>query len=386
MASSASSLRRAPKRAARVVRPGSMSVTKRATGVGTARKGRKKKVAAKDLAVSLRQMATMLQSGLTLVRTLGVLAMQTRNETLAGVLANVRDEVEAGRALSDAMGRHPKTFGRLVIAMVRAGETGGVLDQTLGRLADTYEKEADLRRKVKSAMTYPTVIGGMSGIIVVAMLIVVVPTFESLYADLGGTLPLPTQILLAVSRGVRSLFVIWVALVSLGSFSFMRWRATPKGRHAIDSALLKLPIFGTLFLQTALARFTRTFASMLRAGVPVLQALEITRETAGNAVIAEAIHRVSVSVRDGASIAKPLEEAGVFPPLLTQMIAVGEETGAVDDLCEKVAEYFESEVDAAVAAMTSLVEPVLIAFLGIVIGGMVTALYLPMFKLVEIVG
>jgi type IV pilus assembly protein PilC len=390
MAIAPSKLRSQPKRGGqKVTRPVKKTEAEKrlAQSVDAKKKSRrKKKVPAKDLAVVLRQMATMLQSGLTLVRALGVLAMQTRNETLTAVLVKVRDDVEHGRSLSDSMGRHPKTFGRLIIAMVRAGETGGVLDQTLGRLADTFEKEADLRRKVKSAMTYPAVIGSLSVIIVIAMLIVVVPTFEGLYADLGGTLPLPTQILLLMSRGVRSYFFIWTTATGLGFYAFLRWRATENGRYAIDKTLLKLPIFGRLFLQTALARFSRTFASMLRAGVPVLQALEITRETAGNAVIAEAIQKVSVSVRDGSSIAKPLEEAGVFPPLLTQMIAVGEETGSVDDLCEKVAEHFESEVDAAVAAMTSLVEPVLIAFLGIVIGGMVTALYLPMFKLVEIVG
>lgn len=387
MAATARSLKSPPRRApARQIQRARVAG---GTGAETQTKGksrRDKKIPAKELAVSLRQMATMLQSGLTLVRALGVLAQQTRSEYLTEVLSGVRDDVERGRSLSDSLARHPKVFGRLVIAMVRAGETGGVLDQTLGRLADTYEKEADLRRKVKSAMTYPAVIGSMSVLIVSAMLIVVVPTFESLYKDLGGTLPLPTQILLLFSRGLRSYFFLWVALGSATVFGFLRWRATPGGRATLDAALLKIPIFGQLFLLTSLARFSRTFASMLRAGVPVLQALDITRETAGNMVIADAIGKVSISVRDGSSISKPLEEAGVFPPLLTQMIAVGEETGSVDDLCEKVAEHFESEVDAAVAAMTSLVEPVLIAFLGVVIGGMVVALYLPMFKLVEIVG
>jgi type IV pilus assembly protein PilC len=354
------------------------------TGAVKERKG--KKIHAKDMSVAIRQLATMISSGLTLVRALGVLAQQTSHAELTRIFTAVRDDVERGRSLSESCAKHPRAFGRLGIAMVRAGETGGVLDITLERLAVTLEKEAELRRKVKSAMTYPVVIGGLAMLIVSGMLIIVVPTFETLYADLDGELPAPTKILIGISRVVRSGFLFLILLGAGGLMLFKRWRETPKGRRTIDAALLKIPMFGPLFRKTALARFSRTLASMLRAGVPVLQALDITRETVGNTVIGDAVAYVGQQVSEGSAIAPPMQQSGVFPPMLVQMIAVGEETGSVDELCDKVADHLSSEVDATVNALASLVEPILIAFLGLVIGGMVISLYMPMFKLVEIVG
>lgn len=348
---------------------------------------RDKRIPIKDLSVAMRQLSTMISSGLSLVRALSVLAQQTTNPALQVVVGEVRDDVERGRSLSDSMGKHPKSFGRLAIAMVRAGETGGILDRSLTRLAHTFEKEANLRRTIKSAMSYPIVIGALSGTVVIAMLTFIVPMFETLYSDLGDQpLPGPTKILLRVSRSFRTAFPLFALAAVALVFGFVRWRRSPGGRRTIDRVLLSLPVFGNLFSLTALARFSRTFASMTRAGVPILQSLDICKDTAANSVIGDAIGKVQDSVRSGGTIAKEMGRQEVFPPMLVQMIAVGEETGAVDEMCEKVAEHFENEVEAVVSALTSLIEPILIAFLGVVIGGMITTLYLPMFKLVEAVG
>jgi type IV pilus assembly protein PilC len=344
-----------------------------------------KPVKGKDLAVFSRQFATMINSGLSLLRALNILTEQTENKHLARVIGEVRAEVEKGSALSVALSRHPKVFSRLYASMIRAGEIGGVLDSVLLRLAENLEKEVALRQKIKSAMTYPTVVFVMVLLIFSGMLIFVVPTFKNLYADLGGTLPLPTRFLIGVSNGVKRFSYVFVGLIVAGGFGFRRWITTPKGRGFWDAFKLRMPVFGILVHKTALSRFSRTLSVLMRSGVPILQSLDIVEETVGNAVMANALKDVQLSVKEGESIAKPLERHAVFPPMVTQMIAVGEETGALDGMLAKIAEFYDQEVESTVEALTSLIEPLLIAFLGVVVGGMVVALYMPMFNIINLI-
>jgi type IV pilus assembly protein PilC len=343
------------------------------------------RVKLKDLAVFSRQFATMINSGLSLLRALTILGEQTSNRRLAQVITLVRAEVEKGTSLSAAMAKHPKIFNRLYVSMVRAGEIGGFLDQVLVKVAETFEKEVELRGKVRSAMTYPVVVFAMVLLIVSAMLIFIVPTFENLYESLGGQLPLPTRLLISVSQGVRRFFLVLVlALVGLG-FAYRRWRATPAGRYRLDQFKLKVKVFGPLFHKTALSRFSRTLATLIRSGVPILQALEIVAETVNNGVISRAVRDVQDSVREGESLATPLSKHPTFPAMVVQMMAVGEETGALDVMLSKVADFYDQEVEAAVASLTSMIEPILIAVMGAAVGGMVVALYLPLFRIIELV-
>ena len=343
------------------------------------------RVKPKELAVYSRQFATMINSGLSLLRALSILADQTENKRLAGVIGEVRNEIEQGSSLSAAFGQHPKVFNRLYISMVRAGEVGGFLDQVLLKVAENLEKEVELRGKVKSAMTYPVVVFGMVLLIVTAMLIFIVPMFKNLYGQLGGTLPLPTRVLVSISDLVKRGFVFVLVGIALATFGFKRWLGTSSGRYRMDAFKLKMPIFGTLFHKTALSRFSRTLSTLLRSGVPILQALEIVSETVNNGVMAKAIKDVQDSVREGEALAAPLAKHAVFPPMVVQMMAVGEETGALDTMLSKVADFYDQEVEAAVDALTSLIEPILIAVMGAAVGGMVIALYMPMFNIINLV-
>ncbi|MGC1512005.1 MAG: type II secretion system F family protein [Acidimicrobiales bacterium] len=343
------------------------------------------RVGLKDVAIFSRQFATMINSGLSLLRALNILGDQTENPALAKILTQVRMDVEKGTSLSQALARHPKAFNRLYIAMVRAGEIGGMLDSVLLQLASTIEKQVELRRKIVSAMTYPVAVLMLVLLIVTAMLIFVVPTFEGLYADLDSPLPAPTKMLLTVSSFMTTFApLIILAVVGL-VFLFKRWIASDKGRAIWDAFKLRVPIFGKLVRKTALTRFSRTLASLLSAGVPILEALEITAETVGNAVVAKAVREVQVGVRQGESMARPLSQHAVFPPMVVQMLAVGEETGAVDTMLEKVADFYDQEIEALVDALTSLLEPLLIVVLGGVVGGMVVSLYLPMFNIINLI-
>ncbi len=343
------------------------------------------RVGLKDVAIFSRQFATMINSGLSLLRALNILGDQTENPALAKILTQVRMDVEKGTSLSQALARHPKAFNRLYIAMVRAGEIGGMLDSVLLQLASTIEKQVELRRKIVSAMTYPVAVLMLVLLIVTAMLIFVVPTFEGLYADLDSPLPAPTKLLLTVSSFMTTFApLIILAVVGL-VFLFKRWIASDKGRAIWDAFKLRVPIFGKLVRKTALTRFSRTLASLLSAGVPILEALEITAETVGNAVVAKAVREVQVGVRQGESMARPLSQHAVFPPMVVQMLAVGEETGAVDTMLEKVADFYDQEIEALVDALTSLLEPLLIVVLGGVVGGMVVSLYLPMFNIINLI-
>lgn len=339
----------------------------------------------KQIAVFCRQFATMVNSGLPILRALSILSDQTESKELAKVLFAVRAGVENGSSLSAAMAEHPKAFNALFISMVKAGETGGVLDDVLLSLADQIEREVELRRQIKSAMTYPIVVVALVTLILAAMLLFVVPQFETIYSSLGGTLPLPTRMLLSVSRAVRNYWYIVLLGAVVTSFLFRRYKKTEAGRARVDAVKIRIPIFGPLFHKVALARFASTLGMLLRSGVPILQALDNVNETVNNRVIGDAVDDVKTSVREGESIAKPLGQHKAFPPMVVQMMAVGEETGAVDTMLDKVAEFYNSEVTATVEAMTSLIEPLLIAVIGGAVGAAVIALYMPMFNIIKII-
>jgi type IV pilus assembly protein PilC len=343
-----------------------------------------KKVKLVDLAVFARQFSTMINSGLSLIRALNILAQQTENPKLAEIIGEIRSEVEQGRPLSAAMAEHEQ-FPKLFIAMVRAGETAGLLDQVLLRVANTLEADVALRRKIKSAMTYPVVVLIMAVTLSSAMIVFIVPTFEGLFESLGGELPVPTQVLVTLSVIMRKFWYILVFLPILGWKGFTLARKQPRVRFLLDTLKLKVPVFGPLFHKVALSRFTRNFGSLLRAGVPILSALEIAADTVNNGVMSNAINDVKSAVKEGESIASPLTKHEVFPPMTVQMIAVGEETGAIDEMLEKISDFYDQEVEATTEQLTALLEPLMIAVLGGIVGGMVIALYMPMFKIFDLV-
>jgi type IV pilus assembly protein PilC len=340
----------------------------------------------KDITIFARQFSTMINAGLSLTKCLSILGQQTESEGLRIVIAQVGKDVEAGQSLSDSMARHPKVFPSIMVNMVRAGETGGVLDEVLGRVADHFERDQKLKGRIKSAMTYPVAMGGLVLIILVAMMIFVVPVFQAMFASMGGQLPFATQILVNISEGIRS----WPGLVTLvvtitATSTFRWWKATDSGRLIWDTIKLRMPVFGPLVRKLALARFTRTFGTLVSAGVPILSALEIVGATSGNEVVARAVKKIRSAIKEGETIAKPLSESPVFPSMLVQMIAVGEETGALDAMLNKVADFYDEEVTTAVDGLTSLIEPLMMASLGVVVGGIVIALYLPMFQVITLV-
>jgi type IV pilus assembly protein PilC len=346
-----------------------------------------KKVKLADLVVFTRQFATMINAGLPIVRTLYVLSEQTENKKLKETLGDVRKDVEAGLALSEALEKHPKVFNKLYTEMVRAGEIGGILDDVLLRVAYQLEKDQDLRRQVKSAMSYPTVVLILAILAASFMLIFIVPIFARMFEDLGGTLPLPTRIAMGLSDILTSIFGIFIyAGAGLGMFLFLRWRKTENGRKAVDPVMLKIPAkIGDIIQKVALARFARTLGTLSAAGVPILQALEITATSSGNYVIEKALFKSREAIREGLPIYQPLEDEPVFPPMVTRMIAVGEETGDIDGMLAKIAEFYESEVDAAVKALITIIEPLMIVIVGGIVGGIIIAMYLPMFQIFELV-
>ncbi|MDQ1455508.1 MAG: type pilus assembly protein PilC [Actinomycetota bacterium] len=343
------------------------------------------RVKLKEVAVFSRQFATMINSGLSLLRSLNILAEQTESKTLAEIVNQVRIDVEKGSSLSQAMSKHPKAFGRLYVSMVRAGEIGGALDSVLMRLADTIEKQVELRRKVKSAMTYPLVVAVLVLTIVTAMLLFVIPMFQDIYKQLGGTLPPPTQLLINISNICRKFWYLIFLAEGGGAFAFRRWINSEEGRKQWDAIKLKLPIFGKLVRKTALARFSRTLSALVRSGVPILESLDIVAETAGNYVVAKAVRETQAAVKRGDPLSKKLEEHPVFPPMVVQMMAVGEETGALDEMLDKIADFYDQEVEATVDALTSLIEPLLIVVMGVCVGGMIISLYLPMFNIIKLI-
>ncbi|MFE4467554.1 type II secretion system F family protein [Leifsonia sp. NPDC056824] len=347
--------------------------------------GFQKVVKLKDLAVMSRQMATMIGSGLSLLRTLNILADQTESKRLKEILGQVRDDVEDGTSLSSAMAKHDVDFPPLMISMVRAGETGGFLDNALSSVAENFEKEVKLRATIKSAMTYPVVVLVMSLVSVVVMLIFIVPIFKNMFQSLGGQLPLPTQILVNLSAAMVWLGPLLAVLI-IGTVLW--WRVNKNNenvRRRTDPIKFRIPVFGALNKKIAIARFSKNLSNMIGAGVPILQALHIVGATSGNWVIQNALEEVADSVRKGESIAKPMSRVDVFPPMVTQMIAVGEDAGSLETMLDKIAVFYDNEVESMTEALTSLIEPLLIAFLGVVIGGMIVALYMPIFQIATLI-
>jgi type IV pilus assembly protein PilC len=343
-----------------------------------------KKVKAQELTIMTRQLSTMVSSGMSLLRALYVLEDQASSDKLRETLVGVRKDVEAGISLSDALSKHPETFNELYVAMVAAGETGGILEQTLKRVADQLEKDEELRRQVKSAMVYPSLIGGFALLVLVALVAFLVPVFAGVFKDFGGELPAITQFTVGLSEFITGKWYLAIAIAWGSVFSFRKWKATEKGRAQWDAFKLKVPWkIGDIVQKVCIARFSRTFSALVGAGVPMLEAIEIVGRTAGNKVIEKAMVDVRASVTKGGTISTPMRAAPVFPTMVTQMIGVGEETGALDAMMNKIADFYESEVEAAVKALTSILEPIMIVVVGAIVGFIIIAMYMPMFEVYD---
>jgi type IV pilus assembly protein PilC len=345
------------------------------------------RVKLREVAVVTRQLSTMVDSGLSVVRSLGILAGQAENPTLAKVLNEVRLDLEHGSSLSAACAKHPKIFSHLFCTLVQAGEVGGNLDEVLGSLADTIEKQANLNRTIRSAMTYPAVVFSVMLIIFTAMIVFIVPVFSKLFSTLGGKLPLPTRIVVEISKIITSPWVlVIIALIIVGIIGLRRWIATEDGRRRWDRLILKPPVFGPLFHKVALARMTGTLASLIGSGVPILESLDIASDTSGNRTVGDVLVEAKNGVREGRPLADPLREhENIIPPLVVQMIEVGEQTGALDGMLKKVGEFYDQEVEVTVNNLTALLEPMLTVCMGVMVGAMVISLYLPMFDYIKLV-
>jgi len=344
------------------------------------------KVSTKDLVVFTRQFATMIDAGLPLVQCLDILSKQQENKTFKKILTDVKENVESGSTFAESLRKHPKAFDELYVNLVAAGEVGGILDTILNRLAAYIEKALKLKKQVKSAMTYPTTIIGIAFVVIAVILIFVIPAFEKMFKDFGGSLPAPTQFVINLSNFIQKYILVIIGFIVVFVWGFKRIYKTDKGRKKIDDWALKLPIMGILIRKVAVAKFTRTLGTMMSSGVPILDGLDIVAKTAGNKTVETAIYKVRQSISEGKTIAEPLEKSGVFPSMVCQMIAVGEQSGAVDTMLNKVADFYDDEVDDAVANLTAMMEPLLMLFLGTTVGGLVIAMYLPIFKLAGTVG
>jgi type IV pilus assembly protein PilC len=348
-----------------------------------AKKPKGKSVSAKNLAVFTRQFSVMIDAGLPLVQCLEILGTQEEDKNFSSVILATRTDVESGASLADAMKKHPKAFDALFTNMVAAGEAGGILDTILKRLATYIEKAVKLKSQVQSAMVYPIAVIVIAAVVVGVILWKVIPTFANLFAGLGAQLPLPTRIVIAMSNGMVRFMPFILVGIGAAIFGFRSYYASEQGRVVVDRIMLKLPVLGSLLRKIAVARFCRTLATLLASGVSILEALDITARTAGNAIVEAAILTTRKSIERGETIAQPLKETGVFPPMVVQMIGVGEATGALDTMLSKIADFYEEEVDVAVAGMLTLLEPIMIAFLGGVVGGIVIAMYMPIFDLIS---
>ncbi len=344
-----------------------------------------KGVSTRDVVIFTRQFATMINAGLPLVQSLTILAQQTENKALKEVTKQVVYDVEAGNTLADALDKHPKAFTKLYVNMVAAGEAGGILDTILLRLATFLEKNDALVRKVKGAMVYPAVIISVAVIAIAVLLIFVIPTFQGIFASVQMDLPLPTRIVIAASDFLLRFWYFIIGALILGGFAFRSYYATPAGKKQIDGMALRSPVIGDLLRKSAVSRFTRTLGTLISSGVSILDGLEITAKTAGNRVIHDAVMQSRQSIAGGETIAGPLQASGVFPPMVISMISVGEQTGGLDEMLSKIADFYDSEVDVAVSALLSLMEPIMIVVLGVIVGGMVVAMYLPIFDMVNAV-
>ncbi len=339
----------------------------------------------RDVVIFTRQFSTMINAGLPLVQALTILSEQTDNKALAEVTKKVVFDVESGNTVADALSKHPKAFTNLYVNMVAAGEAGGILDTILMRLATFLEKNDALVRKVKGAMIYPSVIMSVAAIAIITLLIFVIPVFESMFASVGQALPLPTRIVIGASRFLKAYWWVLGAGGIAAGFIFRRYYASPGGKLVIDRIMLKFPVLGDVLRKSAVSRFTRTLGTLISSGVSILEGLEITAKTAGNRVIQDAIMSSRASIAGGDTIAQPLQKSKVFPPMVISMIAVGEQTGGLDEMLSKIADFYDEEVDAAVNNLLSLLEPIMIVFLGVVVGGMVVAMYLPIFDMINAV-
>ncbi|MCC6928059.1 MAG: type II secretion system F family protein [Gemmatimonadaceae bacterium] len=348
-------------------------------------KKNKGSVKMRDIVIFTRQFSTMINAGLPLVQALDILAKQTENKALADVTRNVVFDVESGHTVADALGKHPNAFSELYVNMVAAGEAGGILDTILMRLATFMEKNDALVRKVKGAMIYPGVIMSVAGIAVTVLLLFVIPVFEEMFASVGLPLPLPTRVVIGMSRFLKSYW--WAVAAAIAGLGYLtkQYYATPNGKLAIDRMLLRFPVLGDVLRKSAVSRFTRTLGTLISSGVSILDGLEITAKTAGNRVIQDAIMQSRASIAGGDTIASPLQKSAVFPPMVISMIAVGEQTGGLDEMLSKIADFYDEEVDAAVSGLLALLEPIMIVFLGVVVGGMVVAMYLPIFDMINAV-
>ncbi|MEW5733346.1 MAG: type II secretion system F family protein [Thermodesulfobacteriota bacterium] len=339
-----------------------------------------------DVIIFARQFSTMIDAGLPLIQCLDILQGQQENKTFKRILLEIKNGVEGGSTLADTLRKYPDLFDDLFVNMVAAGEIGGILDTILQRLAAYMEKAAELKSRVKGAMTYPVIVVVVACIVVGVILVFVIPVFQKMFSDFGGALPAPTQIVVNLSNFVKGNILYMIIALVVMIYAFRRFRATSKGRWMTDELMLKLPVFGPLLRKVAVAKFTRTMGTMLASGVSILDSLDIVAKTAGNKVIEAAIYKVRAGITEGRTIADPLAETGVFPSMVVQMIAVGEQTGALDAMLEKIADFYDKEVDQAVENLTAMIEPFMMVFLGGTIGGLVVSMYLPIFKMASVVG
>ena len=344
------------------------------------------KITENDLVIFTRQLGTMIDAGLPLVQALDILADQQDNKTLKKILTQIKGDVEGGATFTDALKQHPKVFDDLYVNLVAAGEMGGILDSILNKLGNYIEKAQKLKKQVKGAMVYPASIFSVAIIVVVILLLFVIPIFEKMFAEFGSALPAPTRIVINISEFFKSCFLYMVAGLVVFIIAFKKFYSTENGRTLIDNYILKLPVFGQLIRKVAVARFSRTLGTMVSSGVPLLDGLDITAKTAGNKTVENAVYYAKAGISEGRTIAEPLSEKDVFPPMVVKMISVGETTGALDAMLDKIADFYDDEVDAAVTTLTSLLEPMLMVFLGVVLGGLVIAMYLPIFKMAAAIG
>ncbi len=360
------------------------SVKKKATEINIPGFG--KKVTDKDIVIFTRQFATMIDAGLPLVQCLEILSSQAENPVLGKALEEIRGDVEGGSTYADALRKHPKVFDELYVNMVAAGETGGILDTILNRLSQHMEKSMKLKKQIKSAMVYPSTILGVATIVIIVLMVWVIPIFAKMFTDFGGQLPGLTQMVIDMSYFMQSNIFYMVIATGIGVFIFKRYYATTKGHYQVDKIALKLPVIGDVIQKASIAKFTRTLGTLISSGVPILEGLGIVAKTSGNKVVEAAVMRARQSISEGKTIAEPLGKEKVFPPMVVQMISVGESTGAIDSMLSKIADFYDDEVDSAVATLTSLLEPMMMVFLGITIGTIVIAMYLPIFEMASIVG
>jgi len=343
-------------------------------------------VGSKDIVLFSRQMSTLVSAGVALVNGLNILGEQIENKVFKVIVNKVKEDIEAGLSIADAMKKHPDAFSDLYVSMIKAGEVGGILDTILERLSMYLEAAEELKHKVKGAMMYPLVVCTIAGGVTVFLLVGVIPTFKEIFSSFGAELPLPTRIVVGISEALQNYWYAFIAAPAAGFYVLKQWIKTDNGSRIFDTYVLKLPLFGPMLRKVAVAKFTRTLGTLVKSGVPILQALETVARTAGNRVIEDALMNARESIREGERISDPLKKSGVFPPMVVQMIAVGEETGNLDTMLTKIADFYDQEVDVAVKGLTSMIEPIVIVVMGVVIGGIVIAMFIPMFELGQLAG